>query len=136
MIKKILSAAAAMLMALLLCSCGKTAEAVIDCKTSEMYSEAEIKAAAAAVKTKFLTMDGCTLHSLTYAGDEVSAGALDYCNELEPEKRFDKCIVFKSSFRSPKNGGGTWQKNSEYTWTWYVAKSPLSGWQIVSYGYG
>lgn len=135
-VKKTFAVMLTVLMLAGLCACGKTAGTEINCKTSEIYSETEIKAAAAAVKAKFLTFEGCTLYSLTYAGDEESEGCLDYCRELKPEKNFDRCIVFESSFRSPKNGGGTWEKNSEYTWTWYVAKGSLGGWQVVNYGYG
>lgn len=132
--KKLIAAALAMLMAALLCSCGKTVGTKINLGSSEIYSDAEIKAAAAAVKAKFATFDGCTLHSLTYAGDEESAGCLDYVRDSN--ENYSKCIVFESSFRSPKNGGGTWEKNSEYTWNWYVAKSPVGIWEVVDYGYG
>ena len=132
--KKILAAVMAVLMAALLCSCGKTAGAKINLGSSEIYSDAEIKAAAAAVKAKFATFDGCILHSLTYAGDEESTGCLDYVRDAN--ENYSKCIVFKSSFRSPIIGSGAWEKNSEYTWKWYVARTSVGIWEVVDYGYG
>lgn len=132
--KKILAAVLAVLMLLALCSCGKTAGAKLNLGSSEIYSDAEIKAAAAAVKREFMTMDGCTLYSLSYAGDEAAADNLEYVRQFD--KAYDKCVVFESSFRSPKNGGGTWEKDAEYTWRWYAAKSPLGGWKVAAYGYG
>ena len=77
--KKLIAAALAMLMAALLCSCGKTAGAKINLGSSEIYSDAEIKAAAAAVKAKFATFDGCTLHSLPTPATKNPPAALIMC---------------------------------------------------------
>lgn len=51
-------------------------------------------------------------------------------NELEEandnKESFTQCISFDSSFRSPKNGGGAWNANEEYTHGhggWRVAKA-------------
>lgn len=134
MTRKISAALVAGLLMLVLCSCGKTGAAYVDCGNSEIYSKIDIETAASVVKTRFLTLKGCTLHYLKYAGDEISEGSLDYCKDFD--KDFEKCIVFESSFQSPKNGGEVWNPDDEYTWRWYVAKRPLGGWKVVSYGYG
>ena len=105
MTRKISAALIAGLLMLVLCSCGKTGTAYVDCGNSEIYSKIDIETAASAVKTRFLTLKGCTLHYLKYAGDEISESSLDYPDD-------------------------------EYTWRWYVAKRPLGGWKVVSYGYG
>lgn len=132
-------AAVLLVLAMVLCfsSCGVTFGSYINYGDSDSYSRSDIRGAANAVKLHFITtMSGCRLNCLEYAGDDISAGSLDYCNSAEPKAGFTKCVVFKSSFRSPISGGGGWNPNSEYTWKWTVAKKPLGGWELVSYGYG
>lgn len=46
-----------------------------------------------------------------------------------------KCISFDSSFRSPKNGGGAWNANEEYTWSWWLARSEGGTWKLMTWGY-
>lgn len=136
-IKKVAVILLAAVMVLCFSSCGKTFGSYIEYGDSDYYSMSDIRGAAKAVKRHFAaTMSGCKLNYLKYAGDTVSIENLEYCNSKEPKAGFTKCIVFESSFRSPTDSGGIWNPNSEYTWTWTVAKKPLGGWKLVSYGYG
>ena len=61
-------------------------------------------------------------------------------NELEAandhKETFDQCIMFTSDFHSPKNGGGAWNPDSEYTgWQWWLARSDGSKWKLMTWGY-
>ena len=71
----------------------------------------------------------------SYAGDETCEESLPYCQSLSEEQGITQCIVFGSSFRSPRNGGGAWTANAEYTWTWYLAKGAAGDWVLLTYGY-
>ena len=42
------------------------------------------------------------------------------------KEAFTQCIAFESSFCSLKKGGGTWEANEEYTWSWWLARSEQS----------
>lgn len=54
------------------------------------------------------------MHTVAYAGDESSGSELTYCNEVGQNPPYDECIVFKSSFHSPREGGGAWNPDFEY----------------------
>ena len=59
-------------------------------------------------------------------------------NDLRTEdnkEAFTQCIAFKSSFRSPKNGGGAWEANEEYTWSWWLARCEGGEWKLMTWGY-
>ncbi len=104
-----------------------------DWSQSAMYPEDQIAAAADAVQAEFRDeMRGCKLYSLTYAGDEVSAEELAYINEFG---KYDHCIVFRSMFRSPIFGGGGWNANDIYRWSWYLGRVNGGEWEVVQRGY-
>lgn len=103
---------------------------------SEIYSREDIDAAMNIVRAEFDTWEGCELHSLVYKGDEVSADNLDYCRKLGSGADFSECIVFESSFRSPKENSGAWEPNEEYTgYSWYLAREKGGEWVLLTCGY-
>ena len=67
--------------------------------------------------------EGCELHSISYSSDDVCTDEknLSWMNDLEKandnDLAFTQCIMFDSSFRSPKEGGGAWEPDTEYTWS-------------------
>ena len=111
-------------------------KAEIDYGTSELYSHAEMDSAIKEIQKTFNTFDGCRLYSLRYTSDELCQSQLEYCNTLAPEgTAYDACIVFDSRFRSPIAGGGSWNPNEIYTWTWYLARTKNGDWELLTYGY-
>ena len=34
-----------------------------------------------------------------------------------------------------KNGGGAWNANEEYTWSWWLARSEGGTWKLMTWGY-
>lgn len=128
-----------LLLAALLCACGSggVSGTVVDCGESELYGQEDLEAAAEAVLRGFeADFDGCVLHTLEYAGDDVSAQELEYCRSLDGERDFTECAVFESSFHSPESGGGTWEADREYTgWSWHVAREDGGEWTLLAGGY-
>lgn len=121
----------------LLSSCtGKTEGVSIDYGKSEVYSTEDMNAAIVGIKREFVTFQGCVLHSLSYAGDDICKDSIEYCRSLDESMDFVECIVFNSSFHSPQNGGGAWEADEEYTWTWYLARKCNGDWKLLGYGYG
>lgn len=115
---------------------GPIAEGVaINYGQSGMYSSYEIDDAVNVVLEKFSEFDGCTLYSLTYAGDKVSRENLEYSNSLADDANYVDCMVLESSFRSPKDGGGSWKPDTLYTWSWYLAREKDGDWVLLSNGY-
>ena len=128
---------AALLLACLLYACGggDVSEAVIDYGESELYGAKELEAAARAVLKEFSDFDGCVLHTLEYAGDDVSVRELEHSRSLDGDRSFVQCVVFTSSFHSPEEGGGTWEADREYTgWTWTLAREENGSWALLSAG--
>ena len=108
----------------------------VDYGTSNMHSVEEMDLAVAAVKADFAQMEGCKLYSLRYAGDERCRQELEYANkERAQEDRYTDCIVFDSVFRSPVAGGGAWEPNELYRWSWLLAKKGNGAWIVISKGY-
>ena len=114
---------------------GITEGVKVDVADSALYTEEERLAAAEAVKEKFAEMNGCKLNSLTFAGDERCEKELESLKKQDDAKDATACIVFDSSFRSPKKGGGPWEANEKYTWSWMVARTAAGVWEVVNYGY-
>ena len=61
-------------------------------------------------------------------------------NDLAPGQDlagdFTQCIMFKSDFHSPKNGGGAWNADAEYTdWQWWLARADGGEWRLLTWGY-
>ena len=63
---------------------------------------------------------------------------IEWMNNLRTDdnkEAFTQCIAFESSFRSPKKGGGAWEANEEYTWSWWLARSEGGEWNLMTWGY-
>lgn len=135
--KRALAVCAVLLPACLLCACGggDVSEAVVDYGASELYEAEELETAAKVVLREFGEFDGCVLHTLEYAGDDVSVRELEYYRGEGRE--LAQCAVFTSSFHSPVNGGGAWDTDREYTgWSWLLVREEEGGdWALLDAGY-
>ena len=134
---------AAVCIAMLAGCANKTApEVKIDYGRSELYSKEDMDAAIRMIEKEFRTWEGCELHSIAYGGDEeCNEENLKWMNELEAandaKEQFTRCIMFTSSFHSPKryNGGGL-NTDEEYTgWSWWLARSEGGDWKLMTWGY-
>lgn len=108
--------------------------AIIDLNGSEVYTNADMEAAAEKIIDEFSTWEGCELHVLSYAGDAISADELEYINSMD-KGVFDECAVFDSAFRSPKTAYGAWEADREYTWSWFLGRAEKGEWQLLSWGW-
>ena len=110
--------------------------AVIDCGDSALYTEEDRSAAAKLISDTVESFEGCKLYAVKYEGDEVSKKNLEYCNSLAADGiTYSESIVFTSYFRSPVFGGGAWNANEIYSWSWYLARTNDGKWEILTYGY-
>ena len=118
-----------------------TKNLVIDYGTSSIYTKDDMDEAIDVIKKQFSSFEGCELHSLSYTSDDAcnNEDNIAWMNELEEandnKESFTQCISFDSSFRSPKNGGGAWNANEEYTWSWWLARSEGGTWKLMTWGY-
>ena len=109
---------------------------IIDCGDSEIYTIQERQVAADLIADKISSFEGCKLYAVVYDGDSASEKNLEYCNELAEEGTvYVDSIVFTSYFRSPIFGGGAWNANDIYSWSWYLARTADGDWEIVTFGY-
>ncbi len=124
------------------CAKKQKTEVSIDYGNSALYSKEDMDAAIAVIRKEFDTWDGCELHSISYGSDDAcNAENIRWMNELEAandaQETFSQCILFKSDFHSPKNGGGAWNADQEYTdWQWWLARSEGGSWKLMTWGYG
>ena len=108
----------------------------IDYKTSELYTEEEMNDAIAEIMKEFDTWTGCEMHEISYTDDQTCKDNVSYVNELDTDKEFEDCIVFTSSFHSPKEGGGAWEADYEYEgWQWFLARVKDGSWELLTWGY-
>lgn len=113
----------------------------LDYGTSSIYTKAEIDAAIELIKKEFSTWDGCELHSISYSTDEeCSESNIAWMNEIgkatDVKETFTQCIMLKSNFHSPLNGGSGFNPDEEYTdWQWWLARSEGGQWKLMTYGY-
>lgn len=141
--KKIIAMVLCLVLALSLVACGKagTSKVKIDYGTSFVYTKEDMDAAIEVIKKQFSSFEGCELHSISYMSDEEcnNADNISWMNDLEKandnKEVFTQCIAFDSSFRSPKKGGGAWEANEEYTWSWWLARSEGGKWKLMTWGY-
>ena len=107
----------------------------IDYGASEVYSQEDMDAAVSLIKNKIASWDGCKLYSISYTDDGFCERELEYCNSLADDGViYEQCIVFRSSFRSPIFGGGAWNANYKYGWSWYLARTENGEWEILTWG--
>ena len=113
------------------CKNAVTTNVKIDYGTSAIYTKEDT----------FKSFEGCELYTLSYSSDDVCRDEenIAWMNDLERandnKQIFTQCIMFDSSFRSPKKGGGAWEPNEEYTWSWWLARSEGGEWKLMTYGY-
>lgn len=110
--------------------------------TSAIYTEEEINAAIEVILEEFATWEGCTMHRITYQSDEMcNSERVKWLNDLAAgiglERNYTQCIAFLSDFQSPKEGGGAWRADEEYTdWQWWLARTDGGAWELCTWGYG
>ena len=108
---------------------------------SAIYTEEDMKEAIAKIIEQFNKFEGCKLYSLSYISDDKcnNEDNIKWMNDLESandnKEVFTQCIAFESNFRSPINGGGAWIANSEYNWSWWLARSENGDWKLMTWGY-
>ena len=113
----------------------------VDYGESSIYSEADMQAAIKVIVDEFGTWEGCEMHSIAYSSDDMcNAENIAWMNELAEGQNsdydFTQCIMFTSSFHSPKNGGGAWNADEEYTnWQWWLARTDGGDWKLLTWGY-
>ncbi|MBE5832260.1 MAG: hypothetical protein E7306_11050 [Butyrivibrio sp.] len=126
-------------MTMLVSACGqdKVNEVSIDYGTSQIYTKADMDEAIVLIKEKFEDFEGCELHNIRYATDECNSEEnIAWMNDLEEGQNFTQCIVFLSDFHTPKDGGLTWEPDTEYKdWTWNLARAEGGEWHLVTWGY-
>ena len=104
---------------------------------SEIYSEQDKEDAVEVIIEKFNQFEGCVLYEVSYTSDSYCLKNLDYVNDLAPEGVvFSECIVFDTEFRSPIFGGGAWNPNRIYEWSWYLGRTEGGNWQLLTWGVG
>ena len=110
---------------------------IIDYGESEIYSEEDKEDAVDVIIEKFNQFEGCVLYEVSYTSDSYCLKNLDYVNDLAPEGVvFSECIVFDTEFRSPIFGGGAWNPNRIYEWSWYLGRTEGGNWQLLTWGVG
>ena len=123
------------------CKNAVTTNVKIDYGTSAIYTKEDMDSAIDTIKETFKSFEGCELYTLSYSFDDVCRDEenIAWMNDLERandnKQIFTQCIMFDSSFRSPKKGGGAWEPNEEYTWSWWLARSEGGEWKLMTYGY-
>lgn len=116
-------------------ACASLKPATIDYGTSDVYSQEDMDSAINLIKERFSKWQGCKLYSISYTDDGLCERELDYCNTLADDGIvYDQCIVFRTSFRSPIFGGGAWNANFKYDWSWYLARSQNGTWELLTWG--
>ncbi|MGI6221804.1 MAG: M15 family metallopeptidase [Coriobacteriales bacterium] len=122
------------------------ADCAVDYGTSKIYEEADIDSAIDPILSEFTSWEGCTLKSLSFAGDDAcNPEEVNYANELREaqmpdEPEFDQVIVFTSTFHSPsaeQAEGTAWEPDTDYVdWNWHLARTGDDGeWKLLTWGY-
>lgn len=107
----------------------------VDYGISEKYTREEMDAALDLIEEEFYSWKGCKLYSIHYTSDEYCESELDYVNTLAKDGvAYTDCIVFRMNFRSPLFGGGAWNANYEYNWSWYLARTQNGQWELLTWG--
>ena len=133
--------ALACILSLAACGSKASAEIEIDYGTSSAFSREDMDAAIEVILGQFNTWEGCEMHSISYASDaECNEENVAWMNELEAandaKETFTQCIMFTSSFHSPKDAVGAWEPDHEYTdWQWWLARSEGGQWKLLTWGY-
>ena len=134
--KKMLTIAVSVMLTLcLLFACVSLWPYNVDYGTSQIYSKQDMDEAVRLIKKQFNKWQGCKLYSISYTDDAFCQRELGYCNTLADEGgTYTQCIVFRMRFRSPILGGGAWNANSVYDWSWYLARADGGDWELLTWG--
>ena len=108
--------------------------AMIDLRESDLFTQDEMAMAVDVILEEFSKWEGCEMHLITYAGDDVSQHEMESVKKLDPDV-YDECAVFYSAFRSPKEAYGAWQADEEYTYSWTLARKDKGGWVLQNFGW-
>ena len=126
---------AVVLTLVLLPICVRFGSVTIDYGNSELYSAEEMESAVSLIEEKFYSWEGCKLYEIYYTDDTLCQRELDYVNTLAPDGViYTQCIVFRTRFRSPLFGGGAWNSNAVYDWSWYMARTDGGQWELLTWG--
>ena len=115
----------------------------IDYGKSKIFSQAEMDFCIEIIKSK-LEPSGCTIRKVRYAGDNFNSHKnRKYLNSLAEgrglQKKFVRCMVFYSDFKSPPDDGkiSAWNYDSEYKdWQWWFGLYKVDGeWKLLTEGY-
>lgn len=107
---------------------------------SVIYTDEELSAAKTTIENVIdneweVKVEGL---NLSYAGDEVSADNLEYCQSLNPEVQ--ECAVFTSSFHIPEQDvqmAGGFDPNTDITgYSWFLGKNAAGEWEVLTNGFG
>lgn len=105
---------------------------VTEWKPSEIYTDEEIDAAIDAVCQDFRHWKGCTLESITYAGDEESAANAQWAEKYS----FDQTLVLTSSFSTNGNPDNRFEKNETYDdYKWILIRKDGGEWSHITDGF-
>lgn len=134
--KKIISVllCAMMVFSLTACGGGNVSNVIILEWKSEAYTEKDIESAIEVATNYFKKeFSGCTLTSITYAGDEKTIAHVDWATR----NNADEVIVLISSFDVDASGGdGSLNPNSTYdNWMWILVRTNGGKWKHVDHGY-
>ena len=134
--KRLLTIVASVLLTIILTFTAITLwPASIDYGSSEIYSRKDMDEAITLIKDEFFSWDGCKLYSIYYTDDDFCQREIDYVNTLADDGVvYTECIVFRTRFRSPVFGGGAWNANCEYDWSWYFARTDGGEWDLLTWG--
>ena len=110
----------------------------IDYNNCGVYTKADIDHAAQVVIQKAesfrgeIFFDRAKLYKLKVSDTDC----LEYCRSLNEDAGYTESICFSSVMRSPITGGGGWNANRIYKWTWYLARTDNGNWELLTWGYG
>lgn len=116
----------------------KEDEVVIDCGSSEIFTQEDLEDAVIQIKCKFAFWPGCDLKSIRYAGDDASTEeTLERMNTIDSNAGYTQVAVFLMDFHSPsETGDTTFAPDSDYNdYQWFLARTDDGGWNIVTFGY-
>lgn len=110
----------------------------VDLGTSDIYSQQDLQAAADVILNEIKTWNSVKeVYTVSYCGDEISSGNLDYCNILSDTECI-QCVVFESSFHTVKSYAESdgFNADSRYDyWQWYLARTADGEWKLLTWGY-
>lgn len=118
-------------------------DCTVDYGQSIKYSKQDMDDAIEVIKQEFTSWPGgCVLHSISYSSDEEcnTPDNIKWMNELAKDNDINgeltDCIMFKTNFHSPVNGGGAWEADKEYTdYQWWLARTQDGSWNLMTNGY-